>query len=206
MQCRRRVNKEKDGGIKKTKGGKNTLNTSVRIPALVDFINCHLKDIPRYLHNDVIKTVKEKHSSMMKLYEQILDIESDTSSTISNLLDRLSLSLLRISYYRKKSFLYYNTIFLIQPFFSRYSYLDEFYSSHILSKEKWEEKDFEQKYVVDLYGIRISEYQFVQSMKPTGWLSNFIIDAVCAIWREEEEWRDKIILSQPAVVSIILST
>ncbi|KAL6615708.1 hypothetical protein ACP70R_037978 [Stipagrostis hirtigluma subsp. patula] len=39
MQCRRRVNQEKDGGIKKTKGGKNTLNTSVRIPALVDFIN-----------------------------------------------------------------------------------------------------------------------------------------------------------------------
>ncbi|CAM0149308.1 unnamed protein product [Urochloa decumbens] len=172
MQCRRRVNQEKDGGIKKTKGGKNTLNTSVRIPALVDFINCHLKDIPRYLHNDAIKTVKEKHSSMMKLYEQILDIESDTSSTISNLLDR-------------------------------YSYLDEFYSSHILSKEKWEEKDFEQKYVVDLYGIRISEYLFVQSMKPTGWLSNFIIDVVCAIWREEEEWRDKIILSQPAVRELL---
>ncbi|KAL6615709.1 hypothetical protein ACP70R_037979 [Stipagrostis hirtigluma subsp. patula] len=85
----------------------------------------------------------------------------------------------------------------------RYSYLDEFYSSHILSKEKWEEKDFEQKYVVDLYGIRISEYQFVQSMKPTGWLSNFIIDAVCAIWREEEEWRDKIILSQPAVRELL---
>lgn len=57
-----------------------------------------------------------------------------------------------------------------------------------------------------LHGIDISEFHFVQSMKPGGWLSNFIVDVQCSIWSAKEEWKDKIILSQPAVVSINLST
>lgn len=103
--------------------------------------------------------------------------------------------------------LYYNTVFLIKAwFFFRYKDLDEFYSKHIMSKADWEQKHFGNKAAVDINGITISEHDFVKSMKLNGWISNFIVDVQCSIWREEEEWKDKIILSQSAVVSINLST
>jgi hypothetical protein len=83
--------------------------------------------------------------------------------------------------------------------------LEEFYSK-FLSKVDWEQERFGRNVAVSLYDIPISEYHFVQSMKPKGWLSNFIVDMQCCIWREKEEWQDKIILSQATVVSINLST
>jgi hypothetical protein len=63
----------------------------------------------------------------------------------------------------------------------------------------------EKLYVVSLHDVNIFEYLFVQSMKPGGWLRNFIVEVQCCIWMKMEEWKDKIILSQPAVVSINLS-
>jgi LEA14-like dessication related protein len=75
-----------------------------------------------------------------------------------------------------------------------------------MSKADWEQKHFGNKAAVDINGITISEHDFVKSMKLNGWISNFIVDVQCSIWREEEEWKDKIILSQSAVVSINLST
>lgn len=100
--------------------------------------------------------------------------------------------------------LYYYTIFLIQAWFFRYKDLD--YFENFLSKADWEQERFGRKVAVSLHNIPISEYHFVQSMKPKGWLSNFIVDMQCSIWREKEELQEKIILSQAAVVSINLST
>ena len=45
---------------------------------------------------------------------------------------------------------------------------------------------FRWKAAVGLHDIQISEFHFVQSMKHDGWLSNFIVDVQCCIWKAKE--------------------
>ena len=58
-------------------------------PALEDLVKSSLKGMPRYLHNDAIKTVKLNHSSTVEMYDKILETQSQMSSLLQGLLDRL---------------------------------------------------------------------------------------------------------------------
>ncbi|BAH93305.1 Os06g0122600 [Oryza sativa Japonica Group] len=167
---RKEVVKRYGERAEKDSGAKNDM--VAHIPALEDFVKSSLEHMPRYLHSDAIKTVKQNHSSIVEMYEKIMKTQSQMPSKMESLVDR-------------------------------YKDLDEFYSKHIMSKADWEQKHFGNKAAVDINGITIAEHDFVKSMKLNGWISNFIVDVQCSIWREEEEWKDKIILSQSAVNELL---
>lgn len=72
---------KRDGGkVEKNGGGKNDM--VLRIPALEDLVKSSLKDMPHYLHNDAIKTVKLNHWSTVEMYDKILDTQSQMSSLL----------------------------------------------------------------------------------------------------------------------------
>ncbi|XP_066160227.1 uncharacterized protein [Oryza sativa Japonica Group] len=167
---RKEVVKRYGERAEKDSGAKNDM--VAHIPALEDFVKSSLEHMPRYLHSDAIKIVKQNHSSIVEMYEKIMKTQSQMPSKMESLVDR-------------------------------YKDLDEFYSKHIMSKADWEQKHFGNKAAVDINGITIAEHDFVKSMKLNGWISNFIVDVQCSIWREEEEWKDKIILSQSAVNELL---
>ncbi|EAY99459.1 hypothetical protein OsI_21427 [Oryza sativa Indica Group] len=167
---RKEVVKRYGERAEKDSGAKNDM--VAHIPALEDFVKSSIEHMPRYLHSDAIKIVKQNHSSIVEMYEKIMKTQSQMPSKMESLVDR-------------------------------YKDLDEFYSKHIMSKADWEQKHFGNKAAVDINGITISEHDFVKSMKLNGWISNFIVDVQCSIWREEEEWKDKIILSQSAVNELL---
>jgi hypothetical protein len=56
---------------------------------------------------------------------------------------------------------------------------------------------------MNILGIKLSQFDFVKSLKPTGELSNYIVDALAYLWNKDWEDKDKVMLSQPAIVSSI---
>ena len=101
-----------------------------------------------------------------------------------------------------------------------------FYAERIVSKASISVEDngseiiqnMKNTIVMDISGFRLDEFRFVHSLKPTGKLSNFIVDAIAYLWNKD--WNDKwnkdcndkegadveplkIMLSQLAVVSSI---
>ncbi|KAF2924916.1 hypothetical protein DAI22_06g014300 [Oryza sativa Japonica Group] len=71
----------------KDSGAKNDM--VAHIPALEDFVKSSLEHMPRYLHSDAIKTVKQNHSSIVEMYEKIMKTQSQMPSKMESLVDRL---------------------------------------------------------------------------------------------------------------------
>ncbi|CAD6207315.1 unnamed protein product [Miscanthus lutarioriparius] len=93
---------------------------------------------------------------------------------------------------------------------------NKFYAEHIESKARFtddtivmEDKDKEVienmkiTPAMDISGHKLCEFKFVESLKPTGELSNFIVDALAYLWNKDWKDKDKVMLSQGAVHELL---
>lgn len=72
------------------------------------------------------------------------------------------------------------------------------YKKNVSENAHLTEKTFTK--IIDLRGFTLTQYQFVQSLKPRGKLSNFIYESLRPCWNKE--WNDKIMLSQFAIMEL----
>jgi hypothetical protein len=84
---RKEVVKRYGERAEKDSGAKNDM--VAHIPALEDFVKSSLEHMPRYLHSDAIKIVKQNHSSIVEMYEKIMKTQSQMPSKMESLVDRL---------------------------------------------------------------------------------------------------------------------
>jgi hypothetical protein len=72
---------------------------------------------------------------------------------------------------------------------------DSIYQTHVLQRTRDTTK-------LDILNHQVPESVFVECFKPGGYMSSAILYLQCELW--QQEWTDKLILSQKAVVSTFL--
>lgn len=73
---------------------------------------------------------------------------------------------------------------------------DPFYEANVLNVDN---DSHGSHIIVQIGDHTITKATFSKSLKPDGWMSSFVLDAQCEIWRSQ--WPDKIILTTFASVS-----